>query len=75
MKKYDFKCILSLKNNIRIVAEIFSTFKRSAWELATHEVPRYPINDFIIRQLGNRKKRLKSSEFFYRRRCNIQFSI
>ena len=71
MKEYAFKCVLSLKNNIRIVAENVNSFKHWAWELATFEVPRYPMNDVINRQCGNRKKRLKSSEFLLRRRCNI----
>ena len=65
MKEYAFKCVLSLKNNIRIVAENFNSFKHWTCELATFEVPRYPMNDVIIRQLRHRKKILKSSEFLF----------
>ena len=57
MKEYAFKCVLLMNNNIRIVAENFNTFERLAWKLATFEVPRYSMNDVIIRHCGNRKKR------------------
>ena len=52
MKEYAFKCVLSLTNNIRTVAENFNSFKHWAWELATvtFEVPSYSMNDVIIRQ-------------------------
>ena len=62
------KCVLSLQNNDIIVAEKFYSFKYWAWQKATCEVTKYPMNDTIIRQFGNCKKRLKYSEFLLRRR-------
>ena len=57
MNEYTFKCALLLNNNIWIDAENFNSFNCWVWELGTFEVPRYPINNVIIRQSESCKKR------------------